>query len=344
MAAPKLLCDTAGMDTATWLKARMHGPKGTIPYTLGGSDVSTVFGISPWRTPLELWRVKAGLDQPDDSANAGSKEMGHLLEPIVAHWYHRKTGNQVITDTGLYQHAAFPWALANLDYRFEEPTGLKGILECKTTTYYKAEDWADDQIPYYYELQGRFYMAVMDIDVCDFCCMWGTNPDTDVVVRRIHRDLNIEAMIFGELKAFIDSLASGNPPTMQGVAPALALKALARIYAKTIPAPIPVEFGTSYERSLRRIAQLQGEITDLNELIKTKKEEVDARSVRVVEAMQEYDRGQLILEKDRILVENKTRTTKRPDSDLLKKQYKSVYDDVLKTTVSRSIKVTVEAI
>jgi hypothetical protein len=40
MAAPILLCDTAGMDNDRWLECRMHGPDGKIPYTVGGSDVA----------------------------------------------------------------------------------------------------------------------------------------------------------------------------------------------------------------------------------------------------------------------------------------------------------------
>ena len=43
MAAPNILCDTAGMTNAQWLAARMHGPSGKIPYTVGGSDVAAVF-------------------------------------------------------------------------------------------------------------------------------------------------------------------------------------------------------------------------------------------------------------------------------------------------------------
>ena len=40
MAAPILLCDTTGMSNDRWLECRMHGPKGDIPYTIGGSDVA----------------------------------------------------------------------------------------------------------------------------------------------------------------------------------------------------------------------------------------------------------------------------------------------------------------
>mgnify|MGYP001313505247 CR=1 FL=1 len=60
MAAPNILCDCTGMTNEMWLKCREHGPKGNIEYTVGGSDVATIFGLSPWTTPLELWMVKKG--------------------------------------------------------------------------------------------------------------------------------------------------------------------------------------------------------------------------------------------------------------------------------------------
>ena len=74
MAAPILLCDTAGMSNDRWLECRMHGPKGDIPYTIGGSDVAAIFGVSPWTTPLELWLIKKGRmkPKPKDNREAGS--------------------------------------------------------------------------------------------------------------------------------------------------------------------------------------------------------------------------------------------------------------------------------
>ena len=117
MAAPIVLCDTAGMTEEQWLECRMHGPKGDIPYTVGGSDVATIFGISPWTTPLELWMIKKGRMKPSVKANASQLEMGHLLEPIAAHFYAQKTGNTVINDTYMYQHADFPYALVRFPGR-----------------------------------------------------------------------------------------------------------------------------------------------------------------------------------------------------------------------------------
>lgn len=211
MAAPNILCDTAGMTNAQWLAARMHGPSGKIPYTVGGSDVAAVFGVSPWTTPLELWMIKKGRMKPPTKSNANQLEMGHLLEPIAAHWYAKKTGNRVYEDTNLYQHADHPYALANFDRRFERASdGEPGILECKSCTYHKASEWDDGAIPLYYELQLRFYLAVADVNIGSFSAIWGNNPDNDLAIPDITRDKAKEDMIFERLDEWIWSLEHRN--------------------------------------------------------------------------------------------------------------------------------------
>ena len=322
----------------------MHGPKGDIEYTIGGSDASIVFGENPWTTPLELWRIKKGLMKPGKSSNEDQMEMGHMLEPIVAHWYGVKSGNLVIPDTGLYQHADYPYALANLDYRIQEPGGKKGVLECKTTSYHKAEDWADDAIPYYYELQVRFYLAVMDLEFGDICCLWGTNPATDMAIRRITRDLVKETMIFERLDAFISSLRNNTPPNMADVKPELALAALARIYGASKSGLPTIEFSAKQEHPLRRIAALQAENVKHRESININEKEITAHSVRIAEIMRNNEHGILLTPSEKILVDYVTRTTRRPDSTKLKRDYPTVFDNVVKETQSRKIQVTVQAV
>ena len=231
MAKPIILCDTAGMTNDRWLECRMHGPKGNIPYTVGGSDVAAIFGVSPWTTPLELWKIKKGQMKPAKKNNANQLQMGHLLEPIAAYWYGAKTGNTVIEDTNLYQHADHPYALANFDRRFIRASDSEpGILECKSCTYHKAAEWADGAIPLYYELQLRFYLAVADVNIGAFSAVWGNNPDNDLAMPEIIRDKAKEDMIFERLDEWIWSLENDKPPTMADVAPKLALESLARIY------------------------------------------------------------------------------------------------------------------
>lgn len=126
MAAPNILCDCTGMTNEMWLKCREHGPKGNIEYTVGGSDVATIFGLSPWTAPLELWMVKKGRMKPKSPPNPDQLAMGHMLEPIAAHFYAQRTGNTVTDDNYLYQHATLEYALANIDRRYRKSSGSDG--------------------------------------------------------------------------------------------------------------------------------------------------------------------------------------------------------------------------
>jgi len=342
MAAPKRLIDTQGMDRQRWLECRMHGPLGDLDYTVGGSDVAAIFGISPWVTPLELWHMKKKLMSVVKTDNVDQMEMGHMLEPIAAHWYAKRTGNTVINDTWLYQHESFPYALANFDYRYQEPGGQAGILECKSTTYHKAIDWIDDAIPAYYELQLRFYLAVADVEVGDFACLWGNNPKTDLATPRIWRDMTKENIIFEKLERWIWSLRHDKPPTMEDIKPDLALAALARIYGAGKTGLPTIEFPRTFETPLRRIAHLQAENADLQQQMKKNDKELEGHAVRIAELMKQHEHGIMETTTDKLLIDFVTKTTRRPDSGKLKKDYPQVYQDVLKVSESRRVKVTVE--
>lgn len=343
MAAPIILCDTAGMANERWLECRAHGPKGNIPYTVGGSDVATIFGVSPWMTPLELWMIKKGRIKTPPKPNPDQLEMGHLLEPIAAFWYQKKTGNPVSEDTNMYQHADHPWALADFDRRYTRASdNAPGILECKSCTYHKAGDWADDAIPIYYEFQLRYYLSVADVGIGAFSTIWGNNPENDLALPDLLRDTVKEGMIFERLEEWIWSLENDVPPKMDGVQPKLALESLARIYGASQPALPTIELPSKYERQLRQIALLQGRISDCNETIKTYEKEIEAHSVRIAALMKNHEHGVLTTTSDKLLIDFVTRTTRRPDSKALKAKHPTIYDDVLKTTESRKVKVTVQ--
>ena len=342
MAPPKLLCDTKGMTRERWLECRDHGPGGDIEYALGGSDVATVFGVNPWATPLGLYQAKKGLLKPDGSDNANRKQMGKLLEPVVAYWYGDKTGYQVIEDNGLYQHADCPYALANLDYRVLGD-GEYGVLDCKTTSWRNADAWADGSIPHQYELQVRFYMAVMDLEYADLACIWCFDADKEMAIRRVSRDRDIETIIFERLGEFIEQLRTNNPPTMAGVDPDLAMKDLARIYGASQSGQPTIEFGKKHERALRRIAALQEDKTELDRLVRENEKELTALSVKIAEMMGTHEHGVLETPADKLLVEFVTKLRRSVDNSLLEKNHPIVYESVLKTTQSRKIKVAVQA-
>lgn len=268
--------------------------------------------------------------------------MGHLLEPIAAYWYGEKTGNTVINDTGLYQHADHPYALANFDRRTLRPNGKKGVLECKSTSYHKAEDWAEGGVPIYYEFQLRYYLAVADCEIGDFSCIWGTNPSTDMAMPSIVRDRVKEDMIFERLDEWIWSLRHDKPPTMADVKPKLALEALARIYGTSQKGLPTIEFPMEHEKALRSIAALQKENAELNQKIISNEGRIEAHSVRIAELMKEHEHGILETSTDKILVDFVTRTTRRVNSSQLKKDHPDIYRDSLNISESRKVKVSIQ--
>ena len=341
MASPIVLCDTAGMSNERWLECRAHGPKGDIEYTVGGSDVATIFGVSPWTTPLELWMIKKGRMKPAVKANALQLEMGHLLEPIAAHFYEVRSGNRVYDDTYMYQHADHPYALADFDRRFERASdGEPGILECKSTTYRHAADWDDGAFPLYYELQLRFYLSVADVNIGAFSAVWGNNPESDLATPEITRDMAKEDMIFEKLDQWIWSLRHDKPPTMAGIPSKLAMDSLSRIYQASNPALPTIELPKKYESSLRRILALQKDIDACQAELKRYEEEVKAHSVRIAELMKEHEHGVLETTSDKLLIDFVTKSSKRVSSSELKKKYPVVYDEVVNTSNSRKLRVS----
>lgn len=289
--------------------------------------------------------IKKGRMKPKDKPNPLQLEMGHLLEPIAAHFYAQRTGDTVTDDTNMYQHADFPYALADIDRRItRKADGEPGVLECKSCTYHKASDWADGAYPLYYEFQLRYYLAVMDVDFGAFSALWGNNPDYDLATPSLIRDRAKEDMIFEQLDQWIWSLRHDKPPNMTEVEPKLALESLARICGPSQASLPTIEFPRKYEKSLRGIATLQDENTALGQQIKDNEKKIMAHSVRIAELMKAHEHGVLTTTKDKLLVDFVTKTTRRVDSGYLKKEHPSIYAAALKASESRKVKVSVEPV
>ena len=341
---PIAVGDTANLPNNVWLEWRKHGPKGDIPYTLGGSDVAAVFGVSPWVTPLELWKIKHGDMEVPEKTNKAQLEMGHLLEPLASHFFAEKEGLYVYDDTNMYQHPNYPWALADVDRRYFTEDGEDAILECKSTSFHKRDSWANydkgNIAPYYYELQLRYYMGIFNVNHGAFVCIWGSNPDNDMAIVYIERDLEIEEMIFKKCQAFIDSLYAGVPPKLEGVDPTLAIESLKKIYAqgdKNLP---EVEFGRKQEAKLRKLKKVSEKLTTSKAAVKELEEEFKKESVEIIEILGEHEKGTLRA-KDGTLYTVTYPTTLRTtvDSTRLKKEYPEIWEATKKVTSSRTFKI-----
>lgn len=106
---------------------------------LGGSDAPTCAGISPYKSPLELFYEKTGQIQPDE-AEKECLEWGTRLEPLVADVYAEKTGRKIRRQP-TRTHPEHPWMLGNVDRQIIGDSRGPGLLEVKTTNTFSAKDW-----------------------------------------------------------------------------------------------------------------------------------------------------------------------------------------------------------
>ena len=150
-------------DNDGWLEARKHG--------IGGSDVAAVMGISPWKSPLEVWLEKTGRADAPDLSDKESVAMGTELESVVLDMYRRRHPdhaaqrvNAILTST------VRPWAQASLDGIVKDPELGWGVLEIKTGS--KESEWADG-VPLHYLTQVTHYLSVTGYAFADVAALIG---------------------------------------------------------------------------------------------------------------------------------------------------------------------------
>lgn len=123
---------------------------------IGGSDIAAIMGQSRWKTPYKLWAEKTGKITPPDLSNNEAVDMGNRLEQFVADLFADKTGKQVRKAPKTYQHKDYPYLVAHIDRLI---TNSDELLECKTCSAYKLEEW-ENKIPKEYVLQVIWYLGI----------------------------------------------------------------------------------------------------------------------------------------------------------------------------------------
>lgn len=197
------------------LDARMNG--------LGGSDGPAALGLSPWKTPYQLWREKKGLDiAPARSTEA--MEMGDLLEDVVAEKFRRSTGLTLQRVNATMYSPEHPFMLAHIDRAVVNPTISKHvrwngkrlttdmIFEAKTTGAYNSGDWGPqetDQIPGHYLVQVSHYLIVTGAELCHLGVLLGGQEFRRYVIRR---DPDLLRMIVDGEREFWRRVVEDDPP------------------------------------------------------------------------------------------------------------------------------------
>ena len=123
---------------------------------IGGSDIAAIMGQSRWKTIYRLWAEKTGKIEIPDLSNNEAVEMGTRLEQFVADVFSEKTGKAVRKQSKMYVHKDYPYMVAHVDRLI---TGSDELLECKTCSAFKLEEW-ENKIPKEYVLQVIWYLGI----------------------------------------------------------------------------------------------------------------------------------------------------------------------------------------
>lgn len=145
----KILAKTKDLSHEEWLKYRTQG--------IGGSDVSILAGINPFKSVHQLWLEKTGQVELEEG-DTEYTHFGTLLEPIVRKEFTARTGIKVRQKHMILQSEEYPFMTANLDGTIND-NGEMAIFEAKTAFAFKQDIW-EEGIPAPYILQIQHYMAV----------------------------------------------------------------------------------------------------------------------------------------------------------------------------------------
>lgn len=180
-------------DETAWKHARRRG--------IGGSDVGAICGINQYTSARHIYLQKT--EQYESEFDGASQErmlFGHLLEPVVANEYSRRTGKKLAVANATMCHKEHNWALANIDrFILDDDGNPIGVLECKTAGEYMKDDWNDGDLPLSYIYQLQWYLFVTGLKYGAFACLVGGNKFFyyDVV-----RDDNLIDMMFKKVDRF----------------------------------------------------------------------------------------------------------------------------------------------
>lgn len=205
------LFDCRFLSTKEWEHVRR--------YSIGGSEASTVLGVSHYQTPRSLYyEKKAPVQEPENIGRQHILDYGHYVEDHIVSSFAATLGAIVYPEHRMFAHAEYPFITCNPDGIFMFPDGHLELFEAKTAFRMKRDEWKAG-IPDYYEPQPRQYLEVLNdprllgghIGVC-----LGGDP-MDRLCHRYERDAQKGAAQIQQVVAFWnDYIVAGVLPPLSG--------------------------------------------------------------------------------------------------------------------------------
>ena len=190
---------------------------------LGGSDVAAILGLSPWRSPWQVWADKQG--HTDDQEDTPQMRRGRLFEEPIAQMYAEDTGTIVQPHPDDLIIGPEEWMAASVDRLVVDAAGntLHG-LEIKTSRGY--DGWGESGqtvtgldaagvMPPYYSTQCLWYMAVTGLSRWDMAVYFMGGDELRVYT--VLRDEAVEAKLLELCRKWWQThIVKGREPEVDG--------------------------------------------------------------------------------------------------------------------------------
>ena len=112
---------------------------------IGASEVSSILGINPFNTPLQVWAVKTKEVEAPDLSDNEAVEWGSRLERVVSEKFAEKHGVKLIARKTRYVHPEHDFLSCELDNII---AGTEELVEIKTVNAWAYKQWENqDEIP-----------------------------------------------------------------------------------------------------------------------------------------------------------------------------------------------------
>lgn len=298
---------------------------------LGGSDIAAVLGISPWRTPLDLFRDKTTPRIEDDQRKRSLFRRGSALEPFIAELLVESLAAQghsveIVSANTRYQDPEHSMFAAEIDYELRLD-GADDITNCelKSVSPFNVKGWGEsgtDELPLHYMAQVMWGLGVTDRKQGILAALFGFD---DFRTYPVPADVEtIAAMRQRALAFWTDHVLTGTPPAPLNAAD------IARVFPSESKDGPPLLADESLTAKVLRLRACREEGS-------AREAEAEAIEFEIKLAMR--DASELILPNGKSAVEWKTRSGTSLDSTRLKDAHPALHKEFLKPWTARVFRV-----
>jgi putative phage-type endonuclease len=199
-------------DRQDWLALRRQD--------VTASDVAAVFGLHPYRTPLQLWADKTGVgfDVPE---NAAMRRGRWLEDAVIAAYRDYHPGCQVVKPAVYVRAPAYRLGCT--------PDAVTGdtVIQCKTVAASTFKTWTDGA-PVHYQLQALTEAMLLNANRAVLAVLVTSAFGADYEEFVIERHPEAEARILAAVPEFWSKIGRGEQPKAEYAADG---ELLAKLYA-----------------------------------------------------------------------------------------------------------------